>query len=87
MVAVFRLLNTPDQEVLMLAAWEELTAPEIAVALSISTSAAEQRHSNSRRRCCNDHLKSQPLCAGVRLRCGSKVGEVFLESPAGHSAE
>lgn len=49
-VAVLRLLNPPDQEILMLAAWEELTAPEIAVALDISTSAAEQRLHRAKRR-------------------------------------
>jgi RNA polymerase sigma factor (sigma-70 family) len=36
-------LKASDQEVLRLAAWEELTAPEIAVTLGISTSAAEKR--------------------------------------------
>ena len=42
-VRVLRRLRQSDQEVLMLAAWEELTAPEISIALGISTSAAEQR--------------------------------------------
>jgi RNA polymerase sigma factor (sigma-70 family) len=36
-------LRQVDREVLMLAAWEELTAPQIAEVLAISTSAAEQR--------------------------------------------
>lgn len=36
-------LKPNDQEVLRLAAWEELSAPEIARVLNISTSAAEQR--------------------------------------------
>lgn len=43
---VFRALKrmrASDREVLMLAAWEELSAPQIAEALAISTSAAEQR--------------------------------------------
>ena len=38
-----RQLRPADQEVLMLSAWEELTAAEIAAVLDISTSAAEQR--------------------------------------------
>jgi RNA polymerase sigma factor (sigma-70 family) len=49
-VGVLKLLKESDQEVLMLAAWEELTAPEIAVALGISTSAAEQRLHRAKRR-------------------------------------
>jgi RNA polymerase sigma-70 factor (ECF subfamily) len=36
-------LRASDREILMLAAWEELSAAEIAGALSVSTSAAEQR--------------------------------------------
>lgn len=42
-VASLRRLKASDQEVLMLAAWEGLTSREIAVALGISVSAAEQR--------------------------------------------
>ncbi len=49
-VGVLALLKPSDQEVLMLAAWEELTAPEIAVVLGISTSAAEQRLHRAKRR-------------------------------------
>ena len=49
-VGILELLKASDQEVLMLAAWEELTAPEIAVALGISTSAAEQRLHRAKRR-------------------------------------
>lgn len=45
-----RSLKPADQEVLMLAAWEELTAPEIATSLGISTSAAEQRLHRAKRR-------------------------------------
>ncbi len=45
-----RRLKPSDQEVLMLAAWEELTAPEIAAALDISTSAAEQRLHRAKKR-------------------------------------
>lgn len=41
--AALKKLKDIDQEVLMLAAWEELSAPEIAATLDISTSAAEQR--------------------------------------------
>ena len=49
-VGVLRLLKPSDQEILMLAAWEELTAPEVAVVLGISTSAAEQRLHRAKRR-------------------------------------
>lgn len=43
-------LRPGDREILMLAAWEELTAPEIAVVLDISTSAAEQRIHRAKKR-------------------------------------
>ena len=36
-------LRPADREVLMLSAWEDLTGPEIARALGLSVSAAEQR--------------------------------------------
>jgi RNA polymerase sigma factor (sigma-70 family) len=36
-------MRPTDREVLMLSAWEELTGPEIAQALGVSVSAAEQR--------------------------------------------
>jgi RNA polymerase sigma-70 factor (ECF subfamily) len=43
-------LKVSDREVLMLSAWEDLTAPEIAITLGISTSAAEQRLHRAKRR-------------------------------------
>lgn len=43
-------LSRRDQELLQLAAWEELTAPEIAEALGISTSAVHQRLHRARTR-------------------------------------
>ncbi len=43
-------LRETDQEILRLAAWEELTGPEIAVALGISLSAAQQRLHRAKRR-------------------------------------
>lgn len=49
-VGVLQTLKPSDQEILMLAAWEELTAPEVAVTLGISTSAAEQRLHRAKRR-------------------------------------
>lgn len=49
-VGVLRMLKPSDQEILMLAAWEELTGPEVAVVLGISTSAAEQRLHRAKRR-------------------------------------
>lgn len=39
-----------DREVLMLSAWEELSAPEIGVALGVTTAAAEQRLHRAKRR-------------------------------------
>jgi RNA polymerase sigma-70 factor (ECF subfamily) len=49
-VAAIREMKPTDQEVLMLAAWEELTAPEIATALDVSTAAAEQRLHRAKKR-------------------------------------
>jgi DNA-directed RNA polymerase specialized sigma24 family protein len=53
-------LKDSDREILMLSTWEELTAPEIAVTLSISisisTSAAEQRLHRATQRFA-EHLK------------------------------
>lgn len=43
-------LKPLDREVLLLSAWEELTAPEVAQALSISVSAAEQRLHRAKKR-------------------------------------
>ncbi len=43
-------LRAGDQEVLRLAAWEELTGPEMAIALDVSLSAAQQRFSRAKRR-------------------------------------
>ena len=45
-----RRLSAADREVLMLAAWEELTGPEIARALDISVAAADQRLHRAKRR-------------------------------------
>ena len=42
-MSILASLRDSDREILMLSVWENLTAPEIAVALGISTSAAEQR--------------------------------------------
>jgi RNA polymerase sigma-70 factor (ECF subfamily) len=49
-VAAVRKLKPADQEVLLLAAWEELTASEIAIAVGISVSAAEQRLHRAKQR-------------------------------------
>ncbi len=43
-------LSPADQQVLRLAAWEELTAPDIAKAVGISVSAAEQRLHRAKKR-------------------------------------
>jgi RNA polymerase sigma-70 factor (ECF subfamily) len=49
-LAAVKRLRPADQEILLLAAWEEMTAPEIAAALDISVSAAEQRLHRAKRR-------------------------------------
>ena len=59
-VGVLQLLKASDQEVLMLAAWEELTVREIAVAIGISTSAAEQRLHRARRRFAKKMERKRP---------------------------
>lgn len=43
-------LGDIDREVLMLSAWEGMSAPEIAVAIGVSTAAAEQRLHRAKRR-------------------------------------
>jgi RNA polymerase sigma-70 factor (ECF subfamily) len=50
LLEVLRQLNPDDREVLLLTAWEELDAQEIAVVLSISHSAARKRLSRARER-------------------------------------
>lgn len=49
-VAAVRKLKPADQEILLLAAWEELTAPEIATAVDITVAAAEQRLHRAKQR-------------------------------------
>lgn len=62
-------LRELDQEVLRLAAWEELTAPEIASVLGITTAAAEKRLQRALHRLARivlpatGHLESSPRAA------------------------
>ena len=49
-LAALATLRPRDQEILRLAAWEELSGPEIAVALEISVSAVQQRLHRARKR-------------------------------------
>ena len=49
-INALRKLKAADREVLMLASWEELSAPEIAHAVGISVSAAEQRLHRAKKR-------------------------------------
>jgi RNA polymerase sigma-70 factor (ECF subfamily) len=49
-IDVLASLRESDAAILMLSVWEELTAPEIAIVLSISTSAAEQRLHRAKQR-------------------------------------
>ena len=48
--AALKSLRPNDREIILLAAWEELTAAEIGAALGISTSAAEQRLHRAKKR-------------------------------------
>lgn len=52
-VAAMGRLKQSDREILMLDAWEELTGPEIASVLDISTSAAGQRLHRAKKRLAN----------------------------------
>lgn len=49
-ISALRTMKPTDREVLMLAAWEELTGPEIAQTLGISAAAAHQRLHRARER-------------------------------------
>ena len=49
-IGALKSLKRSDQEILMLAAWEGLTGPEIAETLNISPSAAEQRLHRAKKR-------------------------------------
>ena len=49
-VAVIEQLRPADKEIIQLAAWEELSGPEIAQVLGISTQAAQQRLHRAKRR-------------------------------------
>lgn len=49
-LAALKELGDIDREVLMLSAWEGMSAPEIAVAMGVSTAAAEQRLHRAKRR-------------------------------------
>ena len=49
-IEVLSSLKESDSAILMLSVWEELTAPEIAIVLNISTSAAEQRLHRAKQR-------------------------------------
>jgi RNA polymerase sigma factor (sigma-70 family) len=66
-------LKDSDREILMLSTWEELTAPEIAVTLSISTSAAEQRLHRAKQRFAR-HLKDIPQDAQFTPRAVKEGG-------------
>jgi RNA polymerase sigma-70 factor (ECF subfamily) len=67
-------LKDSDQEILMLSTWEDLTAPEIATALDISTSAAEQRLHRAKQRFAK-HLDRIPENAHFSPRVAKEGGE------------
>jgi len=62
-IKILRQLKPSDQETLRLAAWEELSGPEMAVALGISVSAAQQRLHRAKKRLAK-RLKSEPRSDG-----------------------
>ena len=64
-------LRSSDQEVLMLAAWEELTGREIAQALDVSIAAAEQRLHRAKKRLAKTLAPSfSPLSRSPRVAEG-----------------
>ena len=72
-IDAIRKLSFNDREVLMLAAWEELTAREIGLALDISTSAAEQRLHRAKKRL-GRTLKPQPTDLDIPPRAAHEGG-------------
>lgn len=62
-IRALRRMKPTDQEVLMLAAWEELSGPEIARALGITVAAAEQRLHRAKQRFARS-LQPQTTTAG-----------------------
>ena len=73
-IDALRSLRPPDREVLMLAAWEELSGPEIARALGISVPAAEQRLHRAKRRLAKI-LRPPASQARVALRAADRERE------------
>jgi len=62
-------LRAADQEILRLAAWEELTGPEMAIALDVNLSAAQQRLSRAKQRLAKalaDAATDEDTARGVR---------------------
>ena len=62
-------LRAGDQEILRLAAWEELTGPEMAIALDIGLSAVQQRFSRAKTRLAKalaDVAANEDTARGVR---------------------
>ena len=64
-------LSGRDQEVLILSAWDELTAPEIAHVLGIGTAAAHQRIGRARRRLAQVVRQTSP---GLALDLATEEG-------------
>ncbi len=67
-------LKQSDREILMLSTWEELTAPEIASVLDISTAATEQRLHRAKKRLAK-HLDRFPDSAQLSPRVAKEGGE------------
>jgi RNA polymerase sigma-70 factor (ECF subfamily) len=65
-LAALKELRESDQEILRLSAWEELSGPEMATALGISVSAAQQRLHRAKKRLAR-RLRDRPDEAGQDL--------------------
>jgi RNA polymerase sigma-70 factor, ECF subfamily len=71
---VMKQLSPRDREVLRLAAWEELTPPEIATALGCSTNAAKIRLHRARKR-----FAFRLGLLGVQVKPGSETGHQWVK--------
>lgn len=69
-------LSRDDRELLRLAAWEDLTAGQLAVALGCSTNAAKIRLHRARRR-----LTRKLELLGIRMTHRTRTGDVVVEVP------
>lgn len=66
-------LSSSDREILLLSVWEELTGPEIAAALDISTNAVDQRLYRAKKRFAK-YLKDSPTHSTSAPRADKEGG-------------